>query len=207
MSNQPDISYILSLYNRIDYLKVCAYALKMQTHTNFEVIVTDNTINNVQAKEHKDFIKSLNDSRFNYVRTNAINKVNDCYWSSEHGMGLASGQWLCFPCEDNYYPPEWGQRMLSTAALNQLDLVLCEYAIAGPDGPASGADHYLRIQMRSLSYPGYKPSFIVRASKFPGWINKPTINACSGVDRTTLIYMEQAGFKWGIARDLYYVHN
>jgi glycosyltransferase involved in cell wall biosynthesis len=206
MKRQPEISYIVSLYNRPEYLAVCLWALKMQTHQDSEIIVTDNSTDVTIVKQHQLFIKNLNDPRFSYVNTASKTAVSDCYWSSEYGMSLARGKWLCFPCEDCYYPPEWTQRMLLAAMANNWDLVLCENNITGPE--PCGADRYMLLKLGTKSFPGYKPSFIVKASKFSGWLNKPLIGACSGVDRTTLQALTRnPQIQWGAVRDLFYVHN
>lgn len=202
----PEISYIVSLYNRPEYLAVCLWALKSQSHEDFEVIVTDNTTDNRIAAKQRAFIAGLKDKRFRYVRTAGKIEVSDCYWSAEYGMKLAKGKWLCFPCDDCYYPPEWGQRMLTAAVANNWDLVLCEHNITGPE--PCGVNRYMAVNLGTPAFPGYKPSFLVKASKFPGWLNKPTIGACSGVDRTTLQAMvRDSDIRWGAVRDLFYFHN
>jgi glycosyltransferase involved in cell wall biosynthesis len=199
-----DISYIVSLYNRHDLLATCLWSLKSQSHEDFEVIVTDNTTDNRTAAKLKRLVVGLKDKRFRYLRTAGRTKVNDCYWSAEYGMKSATGKWLCFPCDDCYYPPEWGQRMLQAAG--NLDLVLCENNITGPE--PCGADRYMAVRLGTLSFPGYKPSFLVKRSKFKGWLNKPLVPACSGTDRTTLqALVRDPNIRWGAVRDLFYFHN
>jgi glycosyltransferase involved in cell wall biosynthesis len=202
----PDISYIVSLYSRPVLLATCLWSLMGQTHQDFEVIVTDNTEDEKIAARQKAIVASMKDKRFRYFRTAGKLKVSDCYWSAEFGMKHATGRWLCFPCEDCYYPPEWAQRMLGAAVSNNWDLALCGGSISGPE--TCGSNRYFSLELGSLAFPGYKPSFIVKASKFPGWLNKPTMTACSGVDRTTLQYMvRDPRVKWGRVESLYYVHN
>jgi glycosyltransferase involved in cell wall biosynthesis len=201
-----DISYIVSCFGRPELLPCLLWSLKAQAHRDFEVIVTDNTVDSTTIAEHKRNLANLKDSRFRYINTSGKIKVSDCYWSAEYGMKLATGRWLCFPCEDCYYPDRWGQWMLGAAVTNGWDLVLCERNETGPE--PCGAGRYFPIQMGTMSFPGYKPSFLVKASIFPGWLNKPTVGACSGVDRTTLQYMvRDPKIKWGVVRDLYYAHN
>ena len=204
--NQPDLTYIVSLHHRPEYLRVCLYALQMQTHTDFEVIVTDNTTDAKVARIQKDFVSSLRDPRFRYVRTAGKIEVRDCYWSSEYAMQRARGKWLCFPCEDTYYPKDWAQRMLTAAMKDNLDLALCENVIVGPD--SHGADCYLPLRLGTSSFPGHKTTFIVRASKFPGWINKPTAAIFAGVDLATLqSLMADPKIRWGVVRGLWYFNN
>lgn len=201
----PDISYIVSLYHRTALLRCCLASLAAQKHQDFEVIVTDNTMDTEVVAENRAVVKSFG-KQFRHLHTGPKVKVPDCYWSSELGMKEAEGRFLCFPCEDNYYPDEWASRMLAAAARGALDLVLCGANMTGPE--PCGADRYFFMEMGSPTRPGYKPSFIVRRDKFSGWLNKPTMAACSGVDRTTLEHMvKNPDIRWGVVRDLYYAHN
>lgn len=202
----PDISYIVSCFNRPVILPACLWSLYAQSHGDFEVIVTDNSPNDKMAQRIRQIVLDMKDARFRYLRTAGKIEVSDCYWSAEYGMKRTTGRWLCFPCDDCYYPPEWGQRMLTTAYRQLLDLVLCESLVAGPE--PCGSDRYMKIDLGTPGFPGYKPSFIIKREKFAGWINKPTVPGCSGVDRTTLQYLlANKGMRWGVARDLYYAHN
>src|ERR1017187_2587930 len=137
MNNQPDISYIVSLCNRPAYLKVCLAMLQMQSHKDFEVIITDNSTDKTIARQHYMLVYHLKDPRFQYVNTAKRIKVNDCYYAAEYGIARATGRWLCFPCEDTYYPPEWGQRMLTAAYKDNLDLAVCDQIIFGPETTAT----------------------------------------------------------------------
>lgn len=198
-----DVAFIVSAYDRPKLLRTCLWSLACQTYRDFAVLVTDNADDPRKQRENRAAVASIQDHRFAYVSTADI-EVSDCYWSSEHGIKHTNSRWLCFPCDDTYYPPEWLQRMLNAAYRENLDLVLCANAIAAPI--TCGTDHYFQVHLGTESFPGYKPSFIVKRDKFTGWINKPTTTACSGVDRTTLQGMVKH-LAWGVARDLYYVHN
>lgn len=204
-----EISYIVSLYNRPTLLPVCLASIASQTHQDYEVIVTDNTTDNKIARMHAAEVAHFNrkhKGKFHYIRTAGKIKVSDCYWSAEYGMKQAVGRWLVHPCEDNYYPPEWTQRMLMEAAGKNLDLVLCGISMCGPE--PCGSNMYFPIELGTEFMPGFKPSFIVKRSRFPQWLNKPLIGACAGVDRTTLCYMvKDPTIKWGVVRNLFYAHN
>jgi glycosyltransferase involved in cell wall biosynthesis len=202
----PDLSFIVSSFSWVDQLPTCLYSLRAQTHQNFEVLVTDNSTDKRAIAHQKAIVRGMRDKRFRYLNTAPLIKVSDCYWSSEVGMKHTTGRWLCFPAEDCYYPPEWAARMLSLGIRKQLDLVLCELVIAGPAG--CGSSGYFIVDLPEMGMPGYKPSFIVRREKFKGWINKPTVPACSGTDRTTLEYLRRRGdIRWAYCHGLYYAHG
>jgi hypothetical protein len=173
------------------------------------VLVTDNATDDAIALRQEQIVKAMHDTRFRYYRTAGKIKVSDCYWSAEWGMKRARGRWLCFPCDDCYYPPEWAARMLGRAYAKGADLVLCEKIMVGPEPSAIGVYALLDLgEMGIMGFPGYKPSFLVKAQKFPEWLNKPTVAACSGVDRTTLQYMvRDPEIKWTSCRDVAYFHN
>ena len=202
----PEISYIVSSYSWVDQLPTCLYSLRAQTHEDFEVVVTDNSAEPKAVKLQKSIVNGMHDPRFKYLHTAPLIPTSDCYYSSEEGMKRASGRWLCFPTEDAYYPPEWARRMLTVAMRDGADLVLCGNSITGPR--TCGIDGYAHLRLGTASYPGYKPSFIVRRDKFGGWVNKPLVSGCSGVDRTTLQYLMRRGdVRTGVCAEVWYVHN
>ncbi len=204
MRTSPEVSYIVSLYNRHDLLAACLWSLKGQTHTDFEAIITDNTEDAEEATRHREFVAGLKDKRFRYLRTAGKLRLSDCYWSAEYGLERSRGRWLCFPCDDSYYPPQWTQRMLAEAYKSQADLVLCGNVIVGPE--TCGVPHYVPLEIGTPRSPGYKPSFIIRREKFSGWISKPTVIATAGADRTTLQQLVTKT-RWAKASDVWYVHN
>ncbi len=174
----PDISYIVSAYDRPEQLPVILWALKCQSHRNHEVIVTDNATNPAIAAAHSLAVKNLADARFRYVSTLKKIKVSDCYWSAEYGVKLSRGAWLCFPCDDTYLVPEFGQRMLTAGLVNGWDLVICGDIIVGPE--CNGRIGYKPWKM--VPSRASKTTYIVRASAFPGFTNKPRVSGASLAD-------------------------
>ncbi len=198
----PDISYIVSCYNRPVMLPVILWALKGQTHFRFECIVTDNASDEGIAKLHKKAVDDLNDSRFRYVRTYKKIPVEDCYWAAEYALKQARGSWYCFPCDDTYLVPEFGARMLEKGMRDCLDMVFCEDVVVGTD--ASGQSGY-RVWKQYVSHT-LKTSFIVRASSFPGF-TKPGIPSPVAVDYFFSHLMNQSGKRIGSVREVMCVHN
>ncbi len=92
-SPQPEITYIVSAFNRPVMLPVALWSIKGQSHSDFECIVTDNADSNTLAKQQEKMVKDLNDHRFRYVRTATKTQVSDCYWSAEWAnKHMASGR-------------------------------------------------------------------------------------------------------------------
>lgn len=196
----PTISFIVSAYNRPEMLLVILSSLAVQTFRNFEVIVTDNSTDRRISKRHAEIVKLF--PGFKYLRTAGKLKVQDCYWAAEHAVKQAHGQWLCFPCDDTYYAPEFAARMLAAAHSNCWNMVICKQVIVGPE--ASGGSGYRVWQMK----PGYavKTSFIVNRDVFRGFTGKPQGPFPVGAD-----YFETgqlaARIPWGFVDEAMVVHN
>ncbi len=197
----PDITYVVSAYNRPVMLPVILWAIKGQTHFNFECIVTDNASDKAIAAKHELSVKQLDDSRFKYVKTYGKIPIEDCYWAAEYGLKDARGIWYCFPCDDTYLVPEFGARMLSYGTQHCLDMVYCEDVVVGTD--ASGQSGY-RVWKQYVGHT-LKTSFIVRASSFPGF-SKPHISTAAAVDYFFSHTMNKSGARIGSVRECMVVH-
>lgn len=202
MKTVPDISYIVSAYNRPVMLPVVLWAIKGQSHQNFEVFVTDNSTDPKTVEHHKESVAQLKDPRFKHIHTAKKIKVSECYWAAEYALKRARGQWFCFPCDDTYLVPEFGARMLAKGVQDCLDLVYCEEVLVGP--AAAGGSGY-RVWFQQIGRT-VKTSFIVRASSFPGF-NKPGLVCAVAVDYVFSDEMYRAGKKVGSVRECMVVHN
>ena len=168
----PEITYIVSAYNRPRLLRVILAALWVQTHENFEVIVTDNADDPEIRYLHQAEVRELSDDRFRYMLTAGKTKVSDCYWSAEYAAKRANGAWLCFPCDDTYLVPEFGERMLMAGLLNHWDLVICGNAIVGPE--CNGHIGYKPWEMEPRK--ASKTTMLIRREVFPGFTGKLHMN-------------------------------
>lgn len=167
--SQPDLTYIVSAWNRPKLLPICLHSLAVQTHENFEVIVADNAINEDSRAKHIQIVKDMGDDRFRHIDTRAAGAGMDCYESSQWVIANeAQGLWVAFPCDDCYYVPDFGRRMLAAAYARGLDMVFCDELI-GPEAAGGGAYHVWETTWARTP----KPSFIVRKSAFPGWCDRP----------------------------------
>ncbi len=209
-ASRPDISYIISAYNRPWMLPVCVWSLLGQSHRNFEVIVTDNATDKWTIAAHQKAIadaKAYDPSRaerFIYVHTGKKIKVSDCYWSAEWAVkNIARGQWLCFPCDDTYLAPEYGARMLTRAYEKSLDMVICGDVVLGPEGNGRvGYKHWKMVPGRAS-----KTTFMVRADKFPGFNGKLQYEGATMADWQLTRDIERVGSVGTVEDQLMVVHN
>ena len=116
------ISFIVSAFERPDFLSCCLYSLKNQTDSDIRVIVVDNAINPDIAKEQEKRVEALKDSRFRYLKT----ETSDCYHSAAYGVESTMSEFVCFPSDDSYYTPHFTELMLKASAENKWDLVYCD---------------------------------------------------------------------------------
>jgi len=109
-------SFIVSAFDQPDQLCCLLYALKVQTEPSFEVLVTDNAITQEMRNQNRAVLPL--DERFRYLPCG----LRNCYESANYGATRARGDYLCFPSCDNYYVPEFLERMLKPG----MDLMYCD---------------------------------------------------------------------------------
>ena len=203
----PDITYIVSAFNRPWMLPVCLWSIKGQSHTRFECMVTDNATDRGVARQHRAAVAALADPRFRYLPTAGRIAVSDCYWAAEYAIDHhARGHWLCFPCDDTYYVPQFGQRMLAAAYANGWDFAIAGQAVVGPE--ASGNSGYRVWEMS----PGksIKTSFMVRRDTWERvgrFAAKPNVSAAMAADYAFSAQVQAAGVRWGKVDEVLLVHN
>lgn len=209
LTEQPDITYIVSAFNRPAMLPVALWSIKGQSHQDFECIVADNADYEPTAQSHKRMVEQLSDSRFTYARTAGKTRVSDCYWAAEYIVRTYEcGRWLCFPCDDTYLMPEFGQRMLLQAFKTGAQFVYCEHIIAGPEalgGPGTAYAVWTQRLHRTA-----KTSFIVKRAVFEkvgGFQGKMDRASTVNADYFFSTQMAQAGVKIASVSDVMVVHN
>ncbi len=178
---KPDLTYIVSAFDGPADLRTCLASLACQTHRNFEVIVTDNTEDVRMSKRHSRIVAQIAKDlpAVRYIRTARKIVSSDCYFSGEWAArNVAQGAFLCFPCDDCYYVPRFGQKMLGAAFGNAWDFVECT-PLAGPD--MTGLEVYGKLTGHVI-----KSSFIIRAETFKElgyWTGKHPDSFYIGADR------------------------
>lgn len=193
--NQPDISFIVSAFDRPIALLGCIASLKLQTHKNIEIIITDNGDSNIVCEFNRDYVEIDDIFDVKYVETLGPT----CYHSAEVGAQYARGRYLCFPSDDSYYCPPFAEEMLKAADLNNWDLVYCEmlhsfrgskYAVLGTEARLNRID---------------KTGFLVKRELFPGFPDK-TGGDCAA-DGLLIERLVRSGIRHGKVDSCLVVHT
>jgi Glycosyl transferase family 2 len=140
-----NLSLIVSAFNRPEHLKLCLQALYLQrTQYEFEILVTDNGKLDAHRREvesqaltiarrdvgSRALVSSgypaLTPLPLQSIRYFGLNHGWDCYKAAEYAALHATGEFLGFPSDDNWYAPEFVERMLLAAYAHDWELVYCD---------------------------------------------------------------------------------
>lgn len=115
-TNKPQVSVIVTTYNREKYLKETIQSILDQTFTDFELIVVDNFSN----YDFFEVMESFNDSRIKPFQNqnNGIIAVNRNY-----GISKATGKYLAFCDDDDLWMPEKLEKQVSLIEVCRADVV------------------------------------------------------------------------------------
>jgi glycosyltransferase involved in cell wall biosynthesis len=200
----PEITYIVSAFQRDNGPQMLACVLNslaVQSHKNFEVIVADNSIDKKAIRANQKVVAGLKDDRFKHVLTGRKTKVNDCYWAAEWvAKNKAKGNWLCFPCDDCYYAPDFGKKMLAAGYSKDWKFVCCKMVLSQLN------QAYAVIDEPGLHF-CIKTNFIIRKESFPGFPGKPNSSAPSCSDRALGGVLSKEEIEWGVVPEVMVVHN
>lgn len=122
---EESISFIVSTFNRTRMLRLLIQALNLQTVKPHEIFVCDNSLDRVSNMDVYNICKN-NHAR--HLKTGKMGAAN-CYNSAPFAVAKATGTWLCFPCDDDYYVPRFSELMLKGARENNWDFVYCDMII------------------------------------------------------------------------------
>lgn len=192
MSSAP-LTFIVSTFERPQTLLLLLNALQLQTEKHFECIVTDNSTNEILAEQNEFYVKMCG-SRFRYLKTNH----QECYSSAEEGVKLASGRFLCFPSDDNYYLPQFAELMLRNALNSGLDLVYCDCVYGRPNTTPFLLD--VKPKVNHID----KGGFLVAREVFKSFPGKAVISCSDGWLIEELV---KKGVRHGKCQGILWVHN
>lgn len=123
----PNVSIILPLYRVWDFLPEAIASVKAQTFTDFECLCLDDGSPNDMVAQAKALIAG--DPRFRVeVFPNGGTPT-----TRNRGLDLASGDFITFLDQDDYYHPRFLERMLGALEAHQADCVVCDFQFVMDD--------------------------------------------------------------------------
>ena len=150
------ISFIVSAYDRPDYLRCCLASLALQTRPH-EILVACNSDTHEMYAAHLDVAVQFH--------VPIWPTTGGCYnASNEIAEHYAEGDWLCFPSDDSYYVPRFSEIMLATAEAASWDFVYCDMLY---DRHPEGLYRVMNAQPRTCAID--KTNFLVKRAVFRGF--------------------------------------
>lgn len=124
----PKLSIIVPVYNAEAYLNRCVDSILGQTFMDFELILVDDG-----SPDHCGQI--INEYAAKDVRVLGVHQENrGVSEARNHGLRLASGDYIGFVDADDWIEPDMYQTMVSSMENNNVDIVSCMFFDDYPDG-------------------------------------------------------------------------
>ncbi len=124
------ISFIVSVYDRPEFLNACLASLAVQDGDK-QIAITLNG-DKEQSRKIIEATKQYN-AFWSYT---GLSGAKTCYEAAlmcietrgplGRPMNLIKGEWLCFPSDDSLYVCKFSEIMLRTAAETNADLIYCD---------------------------------------------------------------------------------
>lgn len=121
---QPKVSIIIPVYNSKEFLAECLYSIKVQTYTDFEVLMVNDGSNDGSGGICDVF--SREDNRFHAIHQ----KNNGVSAARNNGLNHVCGEWVLFVDSDDRVEPDYVEKYVSTID-NGIDLIYGGYKSFG----------------------------------------------------------------------------
>ena len=137
---KPNVSVVLTSYNKPKYLQKAINSVLNQTYENITLIVADD---NSPNKEVWDVITSFKDHRL--VAFNSYISDEDRFKTARYATQIntavknySSSKYLCYLADDDFYYPEMIDRMVIYAESSGHEVVFCAQHVLDVDGNVDG---------------------------------------------------------------------
>ncbi len=190
----PDISFLVTANSKPEALAITLTSLNLQKKCSIEILVSNNATG--QMREDITSICEMCDV------TEVQNDEPECYSATNMLAKRARGKFLCFPSEEDYYTPIFGQKLLAHARRFKLDLVYCDCIY---DSRYIGSYEVMRVQ----PIIGHidKGGFLLKRQLFHGWPDTPTLPISSLCDGKLIENLRGDGISFGKIPEVLWVHN
>ena len=123
-SNESMISIVLPVYNGERYLKKSIESCLNQSYRNWELLIIDDGSTDRSAEIAKEYVQI--DSRVHYYRNEHNLKLPK---TLNRGFSLASGAYLTWTSDDNYYYENAFEKMVQALEKEKSDFVFAACSI------------------------------------------------------------------------------
>ncbi len=128
IEGREKVSIVLPTYNGAKYLQQSIDSCLNQTHKNTELIVVDDG----SMDETPKIIRSYEDQRIKHIRHD---KNRGLSHALNTGFAMATGEYLTWTSDDNYYAEDAIESMVSFLKMDEtIDFVYANYYIINDDG-------------------------------------------------------------------------
>ena len=118
---KPLISVIVPVYNNEKYVNRCIDSILNQTYTKLEVILVNDGSTDGSFKICEEWAKK--DSRIKIINQKNEGTSN----ARNHGMKVATGDYVSFVDNDDWLRPEMYEKMVALAEKESADLTFCSF--------------------------------------------------------------------------------
>jgi len=128
MDTHEKVSIVLPTYNGAKYLRQSIDSCLRQTYKNIELIIVDDG----SMDETPQVIRSYEDERIKYIRHDKNMRLP---YALNTGFAMATGEYLTWTSDDNYYAEDAIESMVSFLRINaEIDLVYADYCLINDGG-------------------------------------------------------------------------
>ena len=126
----PKVSIVLPTYNGAKYIRQSIDSCLTQTYGNIELIIVDDG----STDESPEIIKSYKDERVKYLRHDENKGLPHAL---NTGFAKATGEFLTWTSDDNYYAEEAIEKMLSFLRDKNCSFVYCDFYRFEDENPSN----------------------------------------------------------------------
>ncbi|MBR2175586.1 MAG: glycosyltransferase family 2 protein [Clostridia bacterium] len=121
ITNNPEISVVIPMYNCEKFIRNCLMSLKAQTYQNFEVIIVDNGSTDSSAEEAEKICRT--DERFSLIKSSS-GKAGS---ARNAGIERSRGNYIAFVDGDDTVKEKYLEEMYRAAVENNADIAVCGF--------------------------------------------------------------------------------
>ena len=118
----PKISIIIPIYNAEEYIQTTVNSVLSQTFSDWELLLIDDCSKDNSSSICEKLVQS--DNRITYIRQNENGGPAK---ARNTGLVKATGEFIAFIDSDDTVEPTFLERLVSTAIVNNADIVWCNY--------------------------------------------------------------------------------